>query len=214
MCYTHFTAAASFDRAVSTCRAQGGELWLPRSAGEAGMVESAFGLLASNGGIWIGLKRRSMHVWMSVDGSYWVPEYPTTGASYGVWSHWGRDQYTAKLDVNTDMGCAAAQTYTLQYALYTCDPYSATSRTSSACYQTAAATYGNNRHMSWRALGCGAAVPFVCATPAAAFQCPPPPQPAAPPAPPVCESWSPIEYHMPYVHAPMTARQCPPVYNT
>ena len=201
MCYTHVTAAYSHSKAVATCKAQGGQLWFPRTMAEAAEVEGQFGLTNANGGIWLGLKRRGMHAWYSVDGSYWLPEWPTMGGDTGLYAHWGRDQYTAKLDVNMDMDCVAGQTYTLQYAVYTCDPGAETSRMDAACYQTAT-TYGSGRRLAWRALGCGAALPFVCSTPASAFQCPPPPAPSQPPPPPVCEwpGWVPCSLsrlHMP-----------------
>jgi hypothetical protein len=186
MCYSYVTASASHSSAASRCSAQGGELWYPRSAAEAGEVEAAFGLMNSNGGIWLGLKRADTYNWYSVDRSYWVPELPTTGSSYGTWAHWGVDHYAAALDTNLQMGCVAAQTWSLQYADYTCDPYNSLQRANGNCYQKAA-SYGSARHMAWRGLGCGAAVPYVCKTPASAFQCPPPPQPSAPPPPPVCE---------------------------
>jgi hypothetical protein len=185
-CYTRNTAA-NFDTAASRCRARGGQLWSPRSYDEAGMVESRFSLLASNGAVWIGLRRVGQRTWYSVDGTMWVPEWPTTGSSYGTWAHWGSDHFIANLDLNSEMNCVAAQTWTLQYAAYTCDPMNYDSRRNGACYQTAA-SFGNNRRMAWRALGCGAAVPYICAAPTSAYQCPPPPMPLPPPSPPVCES--------------------------
>ena len=193
MCYSYITAAASHSTAVSRCRAQGGELWFPRSAAEAGEVEATFGLTNSNGAIWLGLKRTDTYSWYSVDGSYWVPEFPTTGSSYGTWAHWGSDHFNGALDTNLQMNCVAAQTWSLHYAGYTCDPYSSVQRADDNCYQKAA-SFGSARHMAWRALGCSAAVPYVCNTPASAFQCPPPPQPGAPPPPPVCESLPPAGF--------------------
>jgi hypothetical protein len=186
ICYTHHTAATTHSNAVATCRAQGGELWYPRSADDSGAIESAFGLMATNGALWLGLKRAGLHSWRSVDGSYWVPEWPTTGASYGAWAHWGSDQYAAKLDVNMESNCVLGQTWLLQYAGYTCDPGSAASRVDGACYQKAA-SFGAARHLAWRSIGCGGSAPYVCMTPASAFNCPPPPQPSVPPPPPVCE---------------------------
>ncbi len=187
MCYQHNTARTTFSSAVARCKTnQGGQLWYPRSADEAGAVESSFGLMATNGALWLGLQRTSLHNWHSVDGSYWVPEWPTTGVSYGTWAHWGSDHFDAGLDINTNMDCVIGQTWGLQYALMTCDPTAAANRKSSSCYQTAA-SFGSSRHLAWRAVGCGAAVPYVCAIPTSGFQCPPPPQPHPPPSPPTCE---------------------------
>jgi hypothetical protein len=70
-----------------------------------------------------------------------------------------------------------------QYARYTWDPATASSRANAAAYETAA-TFANRR-MGWRAEACSTSIYYVCALPssAAVFNCRPPPPNPPPPSP-------------------------------
>jgi hypothetical protein len=56
MCYGISSGGAAFTAASSDCVAKGGYLWFPKSAAEAGDVETGLAL-PSNSQIWIGLQR-------------------------------------------------------------------------------------------------------------------------------------------------------------